>query len=151
AAFLAAPHAFNPWTRMPDFKLSETETAALVAFLGAEAKGKVTAPAAAKVASSERGAKLFHTAGCVQCHTARVTDKPAEPMKKALNLAKGCLAAEAQGRGNAPDFHLAEPQARALRTFLATGGASLKRETAAEFSLRQMKALNCVACHRRDG
>lgn len=40
---------------------------------------------------------------------------------------------------------------RGLRKFLESDGRSLKRETAAEFSLRQMKYLQCTACHRRDG
>src|SRR5947207_658028 len=41
--YLKAPHANNPWTRMPDFKLKDAEAHALAAFLWEEAKGKVPA------------------------------------------------------------------------------------------------------------
>src|SRR5262249_24067063 len=131
AAFLEAPHAHNAWTRMPDFKLSDKEAHALAAFLGAEARGSVTAPDAAKTADAGRRAKLFQPAGCVQGHAVKPDEPTAAPHLAApvgAALRKGCLAADAAGRGRAPDFHLAEPQAKALRTFLATDGGSLKRE-----------------------
>jgi len=75
AAFLRAPHANNPWTRMPDFKLSATEADALAAFLGQEAKGGINLLKAAKTASADRGAKLFQSAGCIQCHAIKANEK----------------------------------------------------------------------------
>ncbi len=50
-----------------------------------------------------------------------------------------------------PDFGLKPEQRKALQTFLKSDGPSLRRETPAEFSLRQVKELQCQSCHRRDG
>ena len=64
-------------------------------------------------------------------------------------LKQGCLAEKEHGK--APDFGLNASKRSALTAFLKTDGSSLTRETSAEFSLRQVKALQCASCHRRDG
>ncbi len=149
-AFLKSPHQHYPWTRMPDFKLTDKEAPALTAYLLAEAKGKVEAPM--NQGDAARGAKLFQDAGCVQCHATRSGDKtPAAAVAFPKIPVKGCLADDPTARGKAPDFAFAAPQQRALRTFLATDLSSLGREVPAEFSRRQVKLLQCNACHNRDG
>src|SRR5262249_50095986 len=65
------------------------------------------------------------------------------------SLEKGCLAAKDHGK--ALDFGLNAQQRAALTAFAKTDGKSLTRETPAEFSLRQVKTLQCNSCHRRDG
>ena len=148
-AFLKAPHADYPWSRMPDFHLDAKELPALTAFLRKNATGTVDAFDPAK-ASAERGEKLFQSAGCANCHATKPDEslaKPTLPVPPAE--AKGCLA-EKRGE-KSPAFHLTEPQRAALVAFLKTDGSSLTRETPAEFSLRQVEALQCTACHRRDG
>jgi mono/diheme cytochrome c family protein len=149
-AFLKAPQQHYPWTRMPDFKLSDKEAPALAAYLLAEAKGKVEAPM--HQGDPGRGAKLFQDAGCVQCHLTKAGEiTPAAAVAFPKIPVKGCLADDASARGKAPDFAFAAPQQRALRAFLATDLSSLGREVPAEFSRRQVKLLQCNACHNRDG
>jgi cytochrome c2 len=146
-AFLRQPHQHYPWIRMPDFKLSAKEAAELAAYLLREAQGQVPAPAPG---NAERGKELFQTAGCIHCH--RVDSDPLPAGLPAVGMsATGCLAADADKRGKAPDFALSAEQRQALTAFLKTGGASLLRESPAEFAQRQVQSLQCQSCHRRDG
>jgi hypothetical protein len=64
---------------------------------------------------------------------------------------RGCLADAPDSRGKAPDYPFGDDQRLALRAFLSGGGKSLTLDPPAEFSLRQMKLLQCNACHSRDG
>jgi mono/diheme cytochrome c family protein len=149
AAFLRQPQQHYPWIRMPDFKLDAQEASALAAYLRAEAKGKIAAPAQG---DPGRGAKLFQSAGCVQCHvTAAGAKLPPPSLAFPAIPVKGCLADDRSGLGKAPDFALTDVQRRGLRTFLGSDLKSLLQETPSEFSLRQMKLLQCGACHSRDG
>jgi mono/diheme cytochrome c family protein len=143
--FLKSPQQRRAWTRMPDFKLSDDEAASLEAYLRQESKGKP--PLQAK-GDASRGAKLFASAGCQNCHQVGA-EKNVERIAKFQSLDKGCLAEK--DRGKAPDFRLTDSERSALSAFLKSGGESLTRETPAEFSLRQVKALQCASCHRRDG
>jgi cytochrome c2 len=146
-AFLCEPHKHNPWIRMPDFQLDAEEAAALAAFLLDRAKGTVAAPLEG---DAIRGAELFAETGCASCHsTSTVASTPRlRPSPAVGALSKGCLAA---APSTAPDFGLKDAERLAITAFLKSDGASLKRETSAEFSLRQVKELQCEACHRRDG
>jgi mono/diheme cytochrome c family protein len=148
--FLKEPHKRYPWTRMPDFKLSDDEAAHLEAFLRQNAKGTIDAR---PLGNAGTGKKLF-SQSCSACHT----DTPMEihdvgGIKKLTipirSLDKGCLAAKDQGKGL--DFGLNAHQRNALTAFVKTDGVSLTRETPAEFSQRQVRALQCNSCHRRDG
>lgn len=148
-AFLKSPHQHYSWIRMPDFHLDAKEVPALAAFLRERSKGKVE-PVAAK-GDLARGAKLFAEVGCAHCHAVKagdVADAKLRPSPAAEAMAKGCLAAAPMG---SPDFGLKPEQRQALQTFLKSDGPSLRRETPAEFSLRQVKELQCQSCHRRDG
>ena len=149
-AFLRAPHQNYAWSRMPDFKLSAKEAAALTSYLLEESKGKIE-PGKHIPGDAANGAKLFGSVGCAQCHAIKagaVLPGPITPYPK--NTASGCLAADA-GVSRAPHFRFDVAQRLALSAFLATDGTSLTRETPAEYSLRQMKLLQCTACHTRDG
>jgi cytochrome c2 len=148
AAFLKAPHLHYHWIRMPDFRLDAGEVQSLAAFLRDRAKAPELAESKGDAA---RGVKLFEQVGCVNCHAVKAgADVPAKvrPSPVADNLAQGCLAAAPK---QAPDFGLNAAQLQALRTFVKSDAQSLKRDTPAEFSLRQVKELQCQACHRRDG
>jgi mono/diheme cytochrome c family protein len=147
--FLKEPHERYPWTRMPDFKLSNDEAGHLETFLREQAKGKIDGK---PKGDAGRGEKLFREARCSSCHSIERGGKTSGALADAMlirSLDKGCLAEK--DRGVAPDFGLAEGQRAALAAFLKTDGTSLARETPAEFSLRQVKALQCNSCHRRDG
>jgi mono/diheme cytochrome c family protein len=147
-AFLKAPHRHYPWIRMPDFHLDANEAQALAAFLLDRAKGpELTEPKG----DAANGVKLFEQMGCVNCHAVKPGAQPApklRPRPNADTFTQGCLAATPK---QAPDFGFKAAELQTLRTFVTSGGPSLKRDTPAEFSLRQVKELQCQACHRRDG
>lgn len=145
--FLKSPHERYPWTRMPDFKLSDAEVGQLDAYLRSQAKGTTPAKHQGDV---KRGRKLYAETGCVRCHGDLAGKTPeALPLVNLGSLDKGCLAEKDHAK--APNFGLAESQRVALTAFLKTDRTSLLRDTAAEFSLRQVKHLQCYSCHRRDG
>lgn len=150
--FLKAPHRHYLWSRMPDFKLSDPEAVNLAAYLRDNAKGRFDDPPAG---DAGRGKNLFTKVGCSQCHTLKTGTKTEAkanqkfPGKDALS--KGCLAGDDATRKSAPDYRFAKEQTEALRSFLSGDSKSLSRESASEFSQRQVANLKCTACHRRDG
>jgi mono/diheme cytochrome c family protein len=150
-AFLQQPHQHDASSRMPDFQLSADEAEALAAFIQSRVQGEVTNEA--RKGDATRGVKLFQTVGCANCHTTNARPATTTNIKTltAGDLHGGCLAQTPERRDSAPDFHFSATQREGLLTFLATDRRSLARETPSEFSLRQVRALNCIACHRRDG
>ena len=145
--YLQDPAKHYPATRMPHFRLEEEEATRLAAYLLANSR-QVKRQALAGDAT--RGAALIVSAGCLNCHAGMpATTQP--PLAKVLAAGdKGCLAPDASARATAPDFALTDKQRASLKAFLATDLASLKQDTPAEFAERQIKNLNCVACHSRD-
>jgi mono/diheme cytochrome c family protein len=146
--FLKDPAKNYPATRMPHFRLEDEEATQLAAYLvthGRMVKRKALAGDAA------RGAALIVSAGCLTCHAGMpaTTQPTLATVLKAGD--KGCLAPDDKSRATAPDFALSDAQRAALKAFLATDLASLKQDTPAEFAERQVRNLNCVACHARDG
>ena len=146
--FLKDPAKAYPATRMPHFRLSDDEANQLATYLltnGMLIKRKAIPGDVA------RGGALLVSAGCLNCHAGMpATTQPAlAKITKAGD--KGCLGGDDASRGTAPNFALNSDQRSALKTFLATDFASLKQDTPAEFAERQIKNLNCVACHARDG
>lgn len=153
AAFLAKPHEHYAWSRMPDFRLSGDEAEALAAYLESKAAARQPQAGSALTGNAARGKELFATIGCRQCHAAG--GEPAKP-RNVVTLPprapqRGCLAADAAQRGKAPVFPFDPEEQAALMSFLSGDRQSLLRGVPAEFAERQVKALNCVACHRRDG
>ena len=146
--YLQDPAKHYPATRMPHFRLEEEEATQLAAYLLANSR-QIKRQALAGDAA--RGAALIVSAGCLNCHAGfPATTQP--PLTKVLAAGdKGCLSADDKARGAAPDFALTSAQRTSLKAFLATDLASLKQDTPAEFAERQIKNLNCVACHSRDG
>jgi mono/diheme cytochrome c family protein len=145
--FLKDPAKNYPATRMPHFRLEDEEATQLAAYLtsrGRMIKRKALAGDAA------RGATLLVSGGCLNCHAGMpaTTQPTLASVLKAGD--KGCLAPDGQTRATAPDFALTAKQLASLKAFLATDLASLKQDTPAEFAERQIRNLNCVACHSRD-
>ncbi|HET6246245.1 MAG TPA: hypothetical protein VFE47_00970 [Tepidisphaeraceae bacterium] len=154
--FLLNPSAHYAWISMPNFRLSETEADQLAAFLLASS-GKTVAAAAPGDAGS--GMKLVYSAGCLNCHNLggiqnASREAPAFIAFDAITKqgwTAGCMAIDAAGRKNAPDFSLTESQRGAILAFAATRGKSLMQDCPSEFSQRQIVSLRCTACHARDG
>jgi len=148
ADYLRDPAKHYPATRMPNFRLNEEESGQLANYLLANGRMIKRQPLKG---DPTRGAALLVSAGCLNCHAGMPpTTQP--PLGKVLAAGpKGCLAPDAAGRAAAPDFGLTPAQRESLLAFLATDLASLKQDTPAEFAERQVRNLNCAACHARDG
>ncbi|HEY1784870.1 MAG TPA: c-type cytochrome, partial [Pirellulales bacterium] len=152
-AYLAHPHADYAWSRMPDFHLSASEVAALAAVIRSKSAGKIV-DGFDPSSNAVRGRELFQTAGCVGCHRVESAVATAPPKRADVwksDAARGCLAADAATRGQAPDFGLSDDDRQSLRTFLQLGPGNLLHDTPAEASQRLMSQLRCAACHSRDG
>jgi mono/diheme cytochrome c family protein len=145
--FLKDPAKAYPSTRMPHFRLEDEEATQLAAYLIANSR---MIKRMALAGDATRGAALIVSAGCLTCHAGMpATTQP--PLAKVLDAGdRGCLSPDAKARAAAPDFALTDKQRAALKAFLATDRGSLKQDTPAEFAERQIKNLNCVACHARD-
>jgi mono/diheme cytochrome c family protein len=90
---------------------------------------------------------LFETSGCANCHTAG--NEKRETARTAVNGRAGCLS-DAENRGNAPLFELSDPQRRALAAAIESTHSARAHDTPADFAERQVRSLNCVACHTLD-
>ncbi len=145
--FLKDPAKNYPSTRMPHFRLEDAEATQLAAYLITNSR---IVKRKAIAGDATRGAALLVSAGCLNCHAGMpATTQP--PLAKVLKAGdKGCLSPDEKARASAPDFALTATQRTSLKAFLATDLASLKQDTPAEFAERQIKNLNCAACHSRD-
>ncbi|MEI6248160.1 MAG: cytochrome c [Verrucomicrobiota bacterium] len=147
ATYLKDPSANYAATRMPHFRLNDEESTQLATYLllnGRMIKRK------AIQGDATRGAQLLVSAGCLNCHAGMpATTQPALTIVQKADD-KGCLASTPATRGTAPDYALNAEQRAALKAFLHTDLAALKQDVPAEFATRQIKDLNCIACHARD-
>ncbi len=147
--YLLDPAKNWPAARMPHFRLTEEEASQLAAYLLTKAPaGKLSA----KEGDAGRGAGLIVSAGCLNCHAGMpATTQP--PLAKAASAgAKGCLAPDPAARGKAPAYDLSAGEREALLEFMKSDvAAGLAADVPAEFATRNLKALNCAACHAVDG
>jgi cytochrome c2 len=153
AAFLREPTKHYQWIRMPTFGFSADQAKQLAAYLlSREAKAVPAGP----VGDAARGKALAAARGCASCHqlgegVATAGPKAPSLLEAGTKPARGCLASDEAERGQAPDFALTGGDLLALRAFLASDQAALKRECLPEFAERRITALRCAACHERDG
>ncbi len=146
-SYLLDPQQYHPGSRMPKTPLSDKEAADLASFL--VSLPKATLPAAPE-GDLARGAQLYATVGCLQCHAG--SPGTATPLVK--TLAKpwdaGCLAEQPEKRGTAPDYHFSASQRESLRAVAKAGLRSLEQDSPLEFAQRAVMDLRCVACHQMD-
>ena len=149
--YLREPEALHAGSRMPNFKLSEAEAAALTAFLLAQ-ETPVRVAAAAK-GDPIRGQDTFVAKSCLNCHAPAgpVRAKDFGEMVYGGPWTRGCVAEDAAARGVAPDFAFNARQRAALRAFAGAGIGVLAHDAPVEFARRQWVDLQCSACHARDG
>ncbi len=147
--FLKMPTMHSAWSRMPNFRLTDAEAAELTAYLLTNAKAEFP-PAKGDAA---KGKAAFASAGCASCHAgAEGAPIKAAALAAVQKSGAGCLAeASAKTSGKAPDFGFTAGQRAALGAFLKTDLLSLKQDTFADFAARQIKHMNCTACHPMDG
>jgi mono/diheme cytochrome c family protein len=153
-AFLQQPDRHYAWIKMPNFHLSTDEAARLAAYLTSPSKAGLASPDRPS-GDPTRGKVLFASTGCATCHALPgVVDIAKAPAFASIGLEKwssGCLAPSDASPRKAPDFRLSESSIKALQAFAKGGLDSLSRDSIPEFAERQVKALNCIACHKRDG
>jgi|GEM_PF-775315 len=152
ADFLGAPSQHYKWTGMPDFRLDEDEAASLTAFLISETDSGNTPETMAGDAIN--GERLIQSSGCASCHAMPVDNlQDAPSMESLLNVdwQKGWL-----GSGNDKGTHPTYPtlnnkDRKALKALASEGFGSLQRHNPVEFAARQVRELDCRACHVIDG
>jgi cytochrome c2 len=104
-------------------------------------------------AKAARGKELFSSMGCVACHpignsTAGTGQRAPGLTQLKADQADGCLGSPRPGL---PRFDLSTEQKAALKSVLAQVNR-LKEPLSAQDQIRhQLSALNCYACHSRDG
>jgi cytochrome c2 len=154
--FLQAPHKHHSGSHMPDFRLSDSESATLAAFIKQSWKGTGSASTAALNGDPERGKKLFNMHQCNQCHQSNF-DKELRsitvPIKtRDFNQRGKCLDIAMAPRRTAPIFHLDEHQRSALTAYLKRSEAERRAltEDVSSRLARSLTSLRCNVCHSRD-
>ena len=138
AEYLLAPEAHFAWIRMPNFHLSHAEAEAFEKQLVGRGLPAEPLPQA----DTNTGRSLVQSRGCLNCHNLQLESK-ATARKLGTNWDTGCVVSAA----NAPQFDFTPAQRAALQAFGRTDRSSLTRHVPAEFAERQMRLLNCRACH----
>ncbi len=160
AQFLADPLAVRPAGRMPSLNLTEAEALALAAYLnGVTARaGPATDTTSFELdpALARRGHRRFGELGCAACHDLDDPASAAPPADRAPPLDAlnpdaplGCLAPAPGPR--AARYFLSPEQRDALRATLRGRERLSRAPTPVERVTHTLVALNCTACHSRDG
>ena len=147
-AFILDPLKVRTDGRMPKTTMDRQDSIDIAGYLlefqGSD--GRLDNPVvsvAADKALSIAGRKAVIAAQCAACH-----DLPKDAAAKPVALKKadgGCLDAD---HAKGPRYALSAAQRAALKLFLAKKDEAASPKLAADLTLQ---ALNCVACHERDG
>jgi len=163
--FLLHPNSHRPSGRMPDFRLSEKEAIDLAAYLKAGPDLVLPVNLSRALDPEDnfvidpalvaQGRALFAAKNCTACHLvpgeAGTTDPPrSRPLLELKTEPRGGCFSDRPVGGAVPFYGLDEVQKRALAAALARLAGKTRPQGAAEIDWR-MKALNCYACHERDG
>ena len=142
AHYLLMPERDYAWTRMPNFRLTESEAKALAQqLLAAAPKEQMPTPDSSL---TTKGNELVQTRGCLNCHSLAIENKFRTKPLEALSSVAGCLGVMSSA---SPAYGFSTEERAALQAFLKTGIESLDRQASAEFAERQTRILNCTACH----
>ncbi len=142
--FLFQPLRVRSSGRMPDMKLTPTESLAIAGYLVGEQplSAKVLVPQAPLVLL---GKKHFQTLNCAACHALPgITAAPLVGSLKTADLSRGCLS---QKGARSPRFPLDTAQVQAIM-------AALREEPTADSDAlvvaKTLTAFRCIVCHVRD-
>ena len=147
--FLFQPLQVRSSGRMPDMKLTPSESLAIAGYLiGEQSKSAtVLAPDTALV---EQGKKYFQSLNCASCHkTPGIVAAPLIGSLKTADLSRGCLSrlTEADTNIRSPRFHFDEKQISAI-------SAAIQEDSTAESDkvamAKTLTAFRCISCHVRD-
>ena len=147
-AFILDPLKVRADGRMPKTAMDRQDSIDIAGYLlefqGSD--GRIDQPVVSIVADKNlaiAGRKAVIAAQCAACH-----DLPKDAAAKPVALNKnegGCLEAD---HAKGPRYTLSDAQRASLKLFLAKKDESASPKLAADLTLH---ALNCVACHERDG
>lgn len=156
AKYLGKPDKHYSASKMPDFQLSKEETTQLAAFLISASKGNATPATKLPQGNVARGKQLVVSNNCAACHN------DLDPNPNKLDDFKAILGTNWQQKGCAsekpsaksPRFNLTTQQRKLLEQFRAEKGKNaaqaLAHTSSHDYTDRQFKSLNCIACHSRD-
>jgi mono/diheme cytochrome c family protein len=158
--FLKNPFHSRPSSRMPALPLKNHERRHVVASLlgTAPASPAPTALSSDDPVLVEEGRAAFAAVGCASCHELRGSDgkriEPAarpKPLTELVSLDAGCRAKAA--RQGTPYYPLDDVQRSAVTAALGwLRSPAAESAPARERTIdRMLTALNCYACHNRDG
>lgn len=147
-AFILDPLKVRTDGRMPKIVMDRQDSIDIAGYLlefqGSD--GRLDNPVvsiAADKALAIAGRKAVVAARCAACHDLP-KDAAAQPVTL-IGSEGGCMDA---GHAKGPRYALSAAQRAALKLFLAQKDAAASPKLAADLTLQ---ALNCVACHERDG
>lgn len=147
--FIRDPLKHRPDGRMPRTEMDEQDAMDLAGYLlnfeGSDGSVAAGIPGfKPDPAKAERGKALMETLRCAACHDLpKVAPVAAMTMTK---LTRGCM--EARPGATVPKYELTQIQREALVAYLQNRAKPLPTKDQATATLH---ALNCVACHDRDG
>lgn len=150
--FLFEPLRIRPGGRMPDMKLTPSESAAIAAYLTRNST-TVAQPLTPDPILVEKGRLLFGKLNCAACHALPgFTAAPRIPSPSQIGEARGCLSETSDG---APRYSLERPQREAISAVwlaVSAGAAdgSLSDEPERIALSKQLALFRCIACHARD-
>ncbi len=145
--FLFQPLQVRKSGRMPDMKLTPSESLAIAGYLCGEQQPQAElVPDATLV---EAGRKYFQSLNCASCHRLPGVDAAAKVGSlKNADLSRGCLTTKTESSGsNSPHFELDDHQLAAIREALSAGTVVDSDEIALA---KTLTAFRCIACHVRD-
>lgn len=165
AAFLQDPVSVRPSGRMPAMDLTEDEARAIATYLIATDvqahPEQVTMPAARGFGldpeKRDKGMRIFAAMGCADCHEMGPNRTAVEPQRpvpypglfELKKLDQGCLAPVPPAM--AANYSLTDAQRQAIRKTLQNRNQLKEPLSPADSIDRTLSAMNCYACHARDG
>lgn len=151
ATFLENPSATRPDGRMPHLGLTPDDALDIACHLfdfrpSDPREAPALKPFKADGEKAEQGAEIVARLNCAACHTLTAEDKPVQVAIKATNGTTGCLSEKPAA--NRPHYTLSPAQRASLALYVAGHAPGFSTGQKADLTLQ---ALNCYACHDRDG
>jgi mono/diheme cytochrome c family protein len=142
--FLFQPLRVRSAGRMPDMKLTPTESRAIAGYLLGELTDN-RSPLQPQDRLVAQGRKYFQEFNCAACHTLDgMSAKTPIGSLRAADPTRGCLS---QTPGKAPHYDLDDAQIAAIAASFKESEAVSSDPLQVAFTLT---AFNCIACHVRD-
>jgi mono/diheme cytochrome c family protein len=170
--FIADPSAMHPGTTMPGMLTAETEESRQaisesISHYLLSLQEPVRPPEKPPEGNAKAGHELFHSVGCIACHSPR--DEAGKETSTAGDVSLAHVSAKyrpyaladflldplkTRPSGRMPDMNLSKEEAASLASYLMDGAPSpeSKRPTAPQVTAGRaaFKQMNCASCHQLD-